>query len=618
MNNTPRAMFVTSTAALISTASSAFNFNIFPHSKCKLTTLSLLMLTSLMACNQSYDEKDKPIKAEDANGVVQENIAVEEFQQEKEALDQNTLKNNHVLSSKERHVTRLSRVKKMGNSHPILLANDTLINKPVPSILPIFSKPQDREHYLSSIQNPVKQVSVDPISTFSIDVDTGSYSNSRRFLNNGKLPPNDAVREEAFINYFNYDYTSPANIEVPFKVHTEVGNAPWNEQRQLVKIGIKGFEVAKVDLKSANLVFLLDVSGSMNAPDKLPLLISSLTMLTKQLDEDDSVAIVVYAGAAGVVLPATPGNNHQIITQALNRLSAGGSTNGAQGIELAYQIAEKNFKKEGVNRVILATDGDFNVGTQSIDKLKALIAKKRQTGIALTTLGFGQGNYNDGLMEQLANIGNGQHAYIDTINEARKVLVDELTSTMQIIAKDVKIQVEFNPQQVAEYRLIGYQNRLLADEDFNNDKVDAAELGAGHTVTALYEVTLVGSNNKQIDDRRYQDFSSQPKRNNKEKGSTSNNQELAFVKVRYKQPNSDISQLISQPIFTEELNRSTSKDFQFSAAVAGFTQLLKGAKYTNQWQYQDCIDLAIENKGEDHFGYRAEFIQLVRTAQALQ
>jgi len=618
MNNTPRTMAVTSTVALMSTASSAFNFNIFPHSKCKLTTLSLLMLTSLTACNQSYDEKDKQIKAEDANGIVQEKIAVEEFQQEKEVLDQNTLKNNHTLSSKERHVARLSRVKTMGNPHPILLANDTLVNKPVPSILPIFSKPQDREHYLSSIQNPVKQVSIDPISTFSIDVDTGSYSNSRRFLNNGKLPPNDAVREEAFINYFNYDYTSPANIEVPFKVHTEVGNAPWNEQRQLVKIGIKGFEVAKVDLKSANLVFLLDVSGSMNAPDKLPLLTSSLTMLTKQLDEDDSVAIVVYAGAAGVVLPATPGNNHQIITQALNQLSAGGSTNGAQGIELAYQIAEKNFKKGGVNRVILATDGDFNVGTQSIDKLKALITKKRQTGIALTTLGFGQGNYNDGLMEQLANIGNGQHAYIDTINEARKVLVDELTSTMQVIAKDVKIQVEFNPQQVAEYRLIGYQNRLLANEDFNNDKVDAAELGAGHTVTALYEVTLVGSNNKQIDDRRYQDFSSQPKRNNKEKGSTSNNQELAFVKVRYKQPNSDISQLISQPIFTELLNSSTSKDFQFSAAVAGFTQLLKGAKYTNQWQYQDCIDLAIENKGEDHFGYRAEFIQLVRTAQALQ
>ena len=618
MNNIPLTMAVTSTFALMSTASSAFNFNISPHSKCKLTTLSLLMLTSLTACNQSYDEKDKQIKAEVANGVVQEKIAVEEFQQENEVLDQNTLKNHHSLSSKERHVTRLSRVKKMVKAQPILLANDTLVNKPVPTRLPVFSKPQDREHYLTSIQNPVKQVSVDPISTFSIDVDTGSYSNSRRFLNNGKLPPNDAVREEAFINYFNYDYTSPANIEVPFKVHTEVGNAPWNEQRQLVKIGIKGFEVAKVDLKSANLVFLLDVSGSMNTPDKLPLLISSLTMLTKQLDEDDSVAIVVYAGAAGVVLPATPGNNHQIITQALNQLAAGGSTNGAQGIELAYQIAEKNFKKGGVNRVILATDGDFNVGTQSIDKLKELITKKRQTGIALTTLGFGQGNYNDGLMEQLANIGNGQHAYIDTINEARKVLVDELTSTMQIIAKDVKIQVEFNPQQVAEYRLIGYQNRLLADEDFNNDKVDAAELGAGHTVTALYEVTLVGSNNKQIDDLRYQDFSSQPKHNNKEKGSTSNNQELAFVKVRYKQPNSDISQLISQPIFTEELNRSTSKDFQFSAAVAGFTQLLKGAKYTNQWQYQDCIDLAIENKGEDHFGYRSEFIQLVRTAQALQ
>ena len=626
MNNIPNSISTRSTTTLINTGNAVFDLKVGPPSTFKLTTLSLLMLASLTACNQSGAEKnkqkDKQVKVEVVNDVInegeQKQIIVEQAQQDQGDVYQSELKNHHVLQSKERHVARIASTKKMVQTKPSSLANHFIVNEPLPVELPAFSTTEDREHYLSSLSNPVKQVSVDPVSTFSIDVDTGSYSNSRRFLNNGKLPPNDAVREEAFINYFNYNYASPTNLDVPFKVHTEVGNAPWNEQRQLVKIGIKGFEVAKVDLKSANLVFLLDVSGSMNAPDKLPLLTSSLTMLTKQLDEDDSVAIVVYAGAAGVVLPATSGNNHQIITQALNQLSAGGSTNGAQGIELAYQIAEKNFKKGGVNRVILATDGDFNVGTQSIDKLKALIAKKRQTGIALTTLGFGQGNYNDGLMEQLANIGNGQHAYIDTINEARKVLVDELTSTMQIIAKDVKIQVEFNPQQVAEYRLIGYQNRLLANEDFNNDKVDAAELGAGHTVTALYEVTLVGANNKQIDDLRYQDFNSQTKHNSKEKPSTLNNQELAFVKVRYKQPNSDISQLISQPIFAQELNRSTSKDFQFSAAVAGFTQLLKGAKYTNQWQYQDCIDLAIENKGEDYFGYRAEFIQLVRIAQVLQ
>lgn len=474
-----------------------------------------------------------------------------------------------------------------------------------------FKSEQDRENYLKSQQNPVKQVGTEPVSTFSIDVDTGSYSNTRRMLNMGKLPPNDAVREEAFINYFDYGYSAPNSIATPFNVHTEMATAPWNEHRQLLKIGIKGFEIEKADLKAANLVFLLDVSGSMNTPNKLPLLKTSLTMLTKQLDENDSVAIVVYAGAAGMVLPATKGNEQQTISAALDKLAAGGSTNGEQGIELAYQIAAENFKKGGINRVILATDGDFNVGTQSIDKLKELVASKRKTGIALTTLGFGQGNYNDGLMEQLANIGNGQHAYIDNINEARKVLVDELSSTMQIIAKDVKIQVEFNPQQVAEYRLIGYQNRVLANEDFNNDKVDAAELGAGHSVTALYEITLANSDHKQIDELRYQ---------SKEDKKLATSNELAFVKVRYKQPDAEQSKLITQAVATPkgELPLSqASQDFKFAAAVAGFAQLLKGAKYTGDWQYEDCAKLATANKGIDTFGYRSEFVQLVNNAAAL-
>jgi Ca-activated chloride channel homolog len=494
-----------------------------------------------------------------------------------------------------------------------LSSESFLIPAFIDSDLDIIQTDINNENYLTSLQNPVKQVNIDPVSTFSIDVDTGSYSNSRRLLNRGQLPPSDAVREEAFINYFNYNYRGPTETTSPFNVHTEIGNAPWNKQRQLLKIGIKGFEIEKTDLKAANLVFLLDVSGSMSAPDKLPLLKTSLTMLTKQLDENDSVAIVVYAGAAGVVLPATAGNERLAITTALNQLEAGGSTNGAQGIELAYQIAQKNFKEEGVNRVILATDGDFNVGIHSIDKLKALIAKKRETGIALTTLGFGQGNYNDGLMEQLANVGNGQHAYIDNLNEARKVLVDELSSTLQIIAKDVKIQVEFNPQHVAEYRLIGYQNRLLANEDFNNDQVDAAELGAGHTVTALYEITLVGSESKQIDELRYQD-----KKSSQSDKINSNISELAFVKIRYKQPNSDDSQLLSQAVIMPMDHAQTSDDFKFASAVAGFAQLLKGAKYTGQWQYEDCANLAQQNKGDDLFGYRAEFIQLVRTASALQ
>ncbi|MFY8328661.1 vWA domain-containing protein [Pseudoalteromonas sp. ZZD1] len=468
----------------------------------------------------------------------------------------------------------------------------------------------DRENYLKSQQNPVKQTATEPVSTFSIDVDTGSYSNTRRMLNMGKLPPNDAVREEAFINYFDYDYSAPASMTSPFKVHTEVATAPWSEHRQLVKIGIKGFEIEKADLKAANLVFLLDVSGSMNAANKLPLLKTSLTMLTKQLDENDSVAIVVYAGAAGVVLPATKGNDQHAISGALDKLAAGGSTNGEQGIELAYQIAQQNFKKGGINRVILATDGDFNVGMQSVDKLKELVAAKRKTGVALTTLGFGQGNYNDGLMEQLANIGNGQHAYIDNINEARKVLVDEISSTMQIIAKDVKIQVEFNPQQVAEYRLIGYQNRMLAADDFNNDKVDAAELGAGHTVTALYEITLSNAEHKQIDELRYQ---------SKEHKNLATSNELAFVKVRYKQPDAEQSQLLTQAISSDKIQplSQASQDFKFAAAVAGFAQLLKGAKYTGDWQYEDCAKLASANKGADTFGYRSEFVQLVNNAAAL-
>ncbi|MEL0630263.1 VWA domain-containing protein [Psychromonas aquatilis] len=569
--------------------------NIHKIVKGALTVTSLTLLTGLIGCNQSASDQQisqaqqsEILKKEQVRGAQQK--AVVEYQ--KRAAEQSmTLHQVNLIDSASTSS-----------------ATTALIRRPIE--IPVGDT--NSENYLDSSQNSVKQVSREPLSTFSIDVDTGSYSNTRRFINNGRLPPSDAVREEAFINYFNYNYPSPDSIDQPFSIHSEVANAPWDQQRQIIKIGIKGFEPDKDAIKDANLVFLLDVSGSMGAADKLPLLKSSLTMLSKQLDEDDSVAIVVYAGAAGVVLPATAGNDHQAIATALDKLNAGGSTNGAQGIELAYQIAEENFKKEGVNRIILATDGDFNVGTQSLEQLKELVANKRDTGIALTTLGFGQGNYNDGLMEQLANIGNGQHAYIDTINEARKVLVDELTSSMQIIAKDVKIQVEFNPDQVAEYRLIGYQNRVLADEDFNNDKVDAGELGAGHSVTALYEISMVNAENKQIDDLRYQ--------SNQQTNTDSSlqNNELAYVKVRYKQPDGDTSKLISQRVIAPEVGVETSQDFNFTLAVAGFAQLLKGAKYTGQWQYQDSIDLAINNKGADPFGYRSEFIQLVRTVDALQ
>ncbi|MBB1397077.1 VWA domain-containing protein [Pseudoalteromonas sp. SG44-8] len=566
----------------------------------RLTLLSIAVLAGLAGCDHTSRSSVKEQE--------QQTDAIEVTQTEVDS--QQGLEQQVQLQKRQRLHPVSYAASPQGLTHASVMLMPQM-PQPMPIDDVVFTTEQERENYLKSQQNPVKQVGTEPVSTFSIDVDTGSYSNTRRMLNMGKLPPNDAVREEAFINYFDYDYSAPNSIATPFNVHTEMATAPWNEHRQLLKIGIKGFEIEKADLKAANLVFLLDVSGSMNAPNNLPLLKTSLTMLTKQLDENDSVAIVVYAGAAGVVLPATKGNDQQTISAALDKLAAGGSTNGEQGIELAYQIAAENFKKGGINRVILATDGDFNVGTQSIDKLKELVASKRKTGIALTTLGFGQGNYNDGLMEQLANIGNGQHAYIDNINEARKVLVDELSSTMQIIAKDVKIQVEFNPQQVAEYRLIGYQNRVLANEDFNNDKVDAAELGAGHSVTALYEITLVNSDHKQIDELRYQ---------SKEDKKLATSNELAFVKVRYKQPDAEQSKLITQAVATPkgELPLSqASQDFKFAAAVAGFAQLLKGAKYTGDWQYEDCAKLATANKGIDTFGYRSEFVQLVNNAAAL-
>ena len=568
----------------------------------RLTMLSLAVIVGLTGCEQSAPREVDEQQSQTNNAAPSK----QNDEQQLELQVQKRQRQNAIsFAAMPQRMPQGMMHESVAMQRPILQPVS-----PAPFDDVVFESEQDRENYLKSQQNPFKQTVTEPVSTFSIDVDTGSYSNTRRMLNMGQLPPSDAVREEAFINYFDYDYSAPETISTPFKVHTEVATAPWNEHRQLLKIGIKGFEIEKADLKAANLVFLLDVSGSMNAPNKLPLLKTSLTMLTKQLDENDSVAIVVYAGAAGVVLPATQGNDQQAISAALDKLAAGGSTNGEQGIELAYQIAQQNFKKDGINRVILATDGDFNVGMQSVDKLKELVAAKRKTGVALTTLGFGQGNYNDGLMEQLANIGNGQHAYIDNINEARKVLVDELSSTMQIIAKDVKIQVEFNPQQVAEYRLIGYQNRMLASEDFNNDKVDAAELGAGHTVTALYEITLADSEHKQIDELRYQSKASEkPAANN----------ELAFVKVRYKEPSAEQSKLLTQAISSDQIQplSQASSDFKFAAAVAGFAQLLKGAKYTGDWQYEDCAKLATANKGIDTFGYRSEFVQLVNNAVAL-
>lgn len=469
------------------------------------------------------------------------------------------------------------------------------------------------EKYQGLEENAVKLVAKSPVSTFSVDVDTGSYTNTRRMLNQGYLPPKHAVRVEEFINYFDYQYPGPNDIEHPFSINTDIATAPWNDQRHLIRIGLQGYKGEVID-KRKNLVFLIDVSGSMDQANKLPLLKRSLTMLSHQLTAEDKVSIVVYAGASGVVLEPTDANNTAKITAALEQLSAGGSTNGASGIELAYQMAEQAFVKDGVNRVMLATDGDFNVGMVNHDALIELIEKKRDKGIALTTLGFGAGNYNDYLMEQLADAGNGNYAYIDTINEARKVLVDELSATMQIIAKDVKVQVEFNPNQVAEYRLIGYENRVLKNEDFNNDKVDAGDIGAGHSVTALYEITLNDSKSKFNDNLRY----GAPQQGDDAQGNVKSD-EIAHVKLRYKMPNKDTSQLIERVVQKADIEgfEAQSSDFQFATAVASFAQLMKDSSYTGEIGYDWIIETANANKGQDTFGYRSEFIQLARTASTL-
>ena len=468
-------------------------------------------------------------------------------------------------------------------------------------------RPIDRENYAALDPNPIHRVSEQPVSTFSIDVDTGSYANVRRMLNGGRLPPEGAVRVEEMINYFDYDYPPPEDDSRPFNVVVDQAVTPWNSNTRLLQIGIKGYEPAPGDVPPANLVFLVDVSGSMRSADKLELLKNALKMLVGQLDADDRVAMVVYAGATGVVLESTPGDQSVEIRSALDQLQAGGRTNGAAGIELAYAQAQQGFIEGGINRIILATDGDFNVGTVDFDTLVDMVERRRKSGIALTTLGFGTGNYNDHLMERLADAGDGNHAYIDTLSEARKVLVDEMGATLQTIARDVKIQVEFNPAAVAEYRLIGYENRMLEREDFNNDAVDAGDIGAGHTVTALYEVALHGQGER-MDPLRYG-----PDRAARETTAP----ELGFVRLRYKEPEADRSRLIEQSV-DNALPESASERLRFAAAVAAFGQHLRGGKYLEGFGMDDVHRLAQASKGADAFGYRGEFLQLVRLAEGFQ
>ncbi|WPU93965.1 von Willebrand factor type A domain-containing protein [Mucilaginibacter sabulilitoris] len=472
--------------------------------------------------------------------------------------------------------------------------------------------PENTESYKGITENGFKTVESEPLSTFSVDVDAASYSNVRRFINNGQLPPADAVRIEEMINYFHYNIPGPANNE-PVAIHTELSSAPWNGNHRLLRIGIKAKTVATDKLPASNLVFLIDVSGSMNEANKLPLVQSSLKMLVNQLRPQDRVAIVVYAGAAGVVLPATTGDKKTTINNAIDNLQVGGSTAGGAGIKLAYKIAQENFMKDGNNRVMLATDGDFNVGASSDDDMEKLIEKERESGISLSVLGFGMGNYKDSKMETLADKGNGNYAYIDNITEARKTLISEFGGTLFTIAKDVKLQVEFNPAKVQAYRLVGYENRALNKEDFNNDKKDAGDMGSGHNVTAFYEIVPVAVKDDysgSVDPLKYQ----KPKK--VQYSSTSD--EMLTIKFRYKQPTSSVSKMSHVEVYDKPMAiASTSTDFRFAAAVAEVGMLLRDSQFKQHSSYEQAIKMARAAKGDDSEGYRAEFIKLAESAKLL-
>lgn len=491
----------------------------------------------------------------------------------------------------------------------------TLSRMAVPSsdIVAMPMPVEDRERFASADPNPVKSVAADPVSTFSADVDTASYSYVRRSLLGGSLPDPEAVRVEEMVNYFPYDWKGPETAEKPFNATVTVMPTPWNTGTELLHIGIKGFNTAPAKQPSANLVFLIDVSGSMDEPDKLPLLKSAFRLLVGKLKDTDTVSIVTYAGDAGVVLEPTAAKERQTILDAIDTLQPGGSTAGVAGIETAYKLAEKAFRKEGVNRVMLATDGDFNVGPASDEDLKRIIEERRKSGIFLSVLGFGRGNYNDGMMQTLAQNGNGTAAYIDTLAEAQKALVEEAGSSLFPIAKDVKFQIEFNPARIAEYRLIGYETRVLNREDFNNDKVDAGDIGSGHRVTAIYEVTPKGSPAVLNDPLRYGEG---------EAAATpaAESGELAFLKMRWKKPDGDTSELATMPVTDADAIadvNAASADVRFSVAVAAFGQKLKGVTALQDYAYGSILGLAEAARGNDPFGYRAEFLKLVQLARGL-
>jgi len=574
----------------------------------KLILLTFSTALAVSACTSTEPSSDKSHPSD--TKVEQRQISLDELAGKPQHPAPVTIPVDQVqYIHAEKQDSYLARERKMQSAEMAMMDSSTTMYYSAP--LPAPTIYESREKYADSIISAIQQVATNPVSTFSVDVDNASYTVVRRFLQQGRLPEAGAVRVEELINYFDYQYRAPDdNGKHPFSIHTEVAKTPWNDKTHLMRVALKGKEFTAASLEPMNLVFLLDVSGSMNQPNKLPLLKRSFNLLVAQLRPQDHVSIVVYAGASGVVLEPTSGDKKLEITQALNNLQAGGSTHGSAGINLAYQKAQQYFNPKGINRVILATDGDFNVGTTSLQQLKLLIEQKRQSNVFLSILGFGAGNYNDELMEELSNAGNGVAYYIDSFKEARKVFREGLTGTLKTIAKDVKVQVEFNPSQVKEYRLVGYDNRALNNEDFNNDKVDAGDIGAGHTVTAFYEIVLADSDFAFVDDLRYQ---------SKPKETLIKSLELAFVKLRYKQPDSDTSTLLQQAIGIGEIEpfESASKDFRFAASVAGFAEVLRKNTYVD-WNLAELYQVAQSAKGEDTWGYQHDFLQLVLNAQAIR
>lgn len=569
--------------------------------------LTLLAVAVLAGCRSGPDAQHTPAEAAASAAQTAANAAAEAADASIASNERREL-NSVVVSG-----ARMQRAKTAKSVYPA-----SPPPPPVPMLAPMMAyrsvgvvaapaaypqtQPANTETYAERTDNPVHRTREQPVSTFSIDVDTGSYSNVRRMLREGQRPPADAVRAEEFINYFRYGHAAPTDRATPFRVTTELAPAPWNAQRQLLMVGIKGYDVPKAGLPPANLVFLIDTSGSMDEPDKLPLVKTALRQLVPQLRAQDRVSIVVYAGSAGLVLPPTPGDRHDDIMSALDRLQAGGSTNGGEGIELAYAMAKQAFVKNGVNRVILATDGDFNVGIVDRKALETLVGDRRKSGIALTTLGFGEGNYNDAMAERLADVGDGNHAYIDTPQEARKVLAEEMQATLLTIARDVKIQIEFNPTTVSEYRLIGYENRVLNNEDFANDKVDAGDIGAGHEVTALYEITPAGSGADRLPSLRY---------GAKQAAASANTDEVAHLRLRYKLPDAQASKLIETPILRSPLAAQPGEALRFASAVAAYADLLRGGTHIGDWTWNDVARAARGASGGDRNGLRREFVELV-------